>query len=292
MLLNPDTFEKLRIKQVSACPLCGCVESAPFEHHPNPVDRVHAVRCQGCQLVYMDGVVEEMDLVRLYEGFNDSRDTDSRELAAQRAAMYDVDVTFVRRFHNGKGMRIADIGCGSGDLLARFPDALERTGVEIDSVAVAEGKRFHPEMHFFHALNEIPEQARFDMVIFRGVIQYMPSLDQVAHFCAEHIVEKGKLIFLATPNADSLLAQVQREQWALFNRYDRYCFGLSQLRRLFERSFQLIGFDFPYLGTPYEKYLEDYKKVVNMFEDKDAVKQRVPFFGSMMSVAFEKKGEN
>ena len=61
----------------------------------------------------------------------------------------------------------------------------------------------------------------------------------------------GRIFVLATPNAESLLAELQREYWVLANKIpDRYWFTRRHVTQLFGENFTLTGYDFPYMGTP------------------------------------------
>ena len=53
-------------------------------------------------------------------------------------------------------------------------------------------------------------------------------------------------------------------------------------------AFSLLAYDLPYLGTPYEDYSNDLRKVLAMIDNPQARAERVPFFGSMMNVVLEK----
>jgi hypothetical protein len=49
-----------------------------------------------------------------------------------------------------------------------------------------------------------------------------------------------------------------------------------------------VAYDLPYLGTPYEDYGNDLRKVLAMIDSPQARTGAVPFFGSVMNVVLER----
>ena len=182
-----------------------------------------------------------------------------------------------------------DVGSGAGDFVAQFLGKFELHGVEVDSAARAACARAHPALRLYPDLAAIPQSIAFDAIVFRGTLQYMPDLHAVAAWCSERLRSGGRVFVLATPNGGSILAQLQREQWALANKVEhRYWFTRRNLLQLFGDGFRLVAYDLPYLGTPYEDYSNDLRKVLAMVDNPQALAERVPFFGSMMNVVIEK----
>ena len=294
MKLNEtELLRGVRLLKVNQCPICGSDTRLPYDLRDDPARLIHCVQCANCALVYMDALVDAVDLVHFYTGYHQHRIEDNAELAAKRKQMYVLDAEYAMRFMGTSHQSVLDIGCGAGDFLAHFPTELDRYGIEIDATALQLGQALYPSVTFFSSL-ELAAQAvscTFDVVMFRGTLQYMTDLPTIADFVRSHIRPGGRLLLLATPNADSLLARVQREDWGLYNSIEhRYCFGIRQLQRLFGNQFRLLDYALPYLGTPYENYLDDLDKVCAVLGRPDSalVKQSIPFFGSMMNVVFER----
>ena len=260
-----------------------------FERAASPPEQIHLMRCDRCGFIYTSAVVPPDDVARVYEAYNAARDAESAQLRAQRLQMYAIDGAFARRFLRPSDVRLLDVGSGTGDFVVQFTDAFELHGVEVDAAARAACARAHPALRLHANLAAIPQSIAFDAIIFRGTLQYMPDLHAVAVWCSERLRPGGRLFILATPNAESILAQVQREQWVLANKVEhRYWFTRGHLLRLFGDGFHLVAYDFPYIGTPYEDYGNDLRRVLAMIENPQARADRVPFFGSMMNVVLEK----
>lgn len=277
------------LEAVERCPLCKAAERSLFEHAASPPEHIHLMRCDQCGLIYTSAVVPAADVARLYEAYNEARDVENAQLRAQRLQMYAIDGAFTRRFLRPDDACMLDIGSGTGDFFAQFSGEFELHGVEVDSAARAACARAHPALRLYAGLAEIPQSIAFDAIVFRGTLQYMPDLHAVAAWCSERLRPGGCLFILATPNAESILAQMQREQWVLANKVEhRYWFTRRHLLRLFGDRFGLVAFDLPYLGTPYEDYSNDLGKVLAMIENPQALADRVPFFGSMMNVVLKR----
>jgi SAM-dependent methyltransferase/rubredoxin len=286
--------DRLRISAVALdpvarCPLCKAAERTLFERAVSPPEQIHLMRCDPCGFIYTSAVVPAGDVARVYEAYNAARDAESAQLRDQRLQMYAIDGAFARRYLRPGDARLLDVGSGTGDFVAQFAGELELHGVEVDAAARAACARAHPALRLYAELAAIPQSIAFDAIVFRGTLQYMPDLHAVAAWCSERLRSGGHLFILATPNAESILAQMQREQWVLANKVEhRYWFTRRHLLRLFGGGFHLLAYDLPYLGTPYEDYGSDLPKVLAMIENPQARADRVPFFGSVMNVVFEK----
>lgn len=288
--MKNDAMKHLRIKNIVRCPLCGASKRRSFEYGmSSPEEPNRAVECTVCGLIYVNVAVEDEDIARLYEGYLEQRITEDTAFLEKRMQMYALDYAFVERFLPASCREVLDVGCGEGDFLSYFGSSVHKHGIEVDSHARTTDALAHHGIHFYDSFSNISPEQLFDVIVFRGTLQYMPDLAATRDFCFKHLKSGGALYILALPNADSLLARVQREHWALFNRAEhRYHFGFAQLERLFGPDLSMTAYDLPYLGTPYENYREDYRQVVRMFTEPEARKNKVPFFGSMLNAVFKK----
>ena len=288
-----EILSGFNLQKVNQCPTCQSSSRRKYDRRHDKNRVINCVQCNECELVYMDAVITEADLDHFYKGYNQQRLTNDVEMEAKRNKMYLIDVEYTKNFISSNHSTLIDIGCGEGDFLAKFQSNHERFGIEIDSVAIKRAQFKHPSIKFFNSLKQASNYILkdIDVALFRGTIQYMTNLHSVAEFCRTRIRSGGLVILLATPNADSLLAQILREDWGLYNSIEhRYCFGVKQLQLLFGNEFKLIDYDLPYFRTPYENYIDDLSKVCSLISDPTiTVKQSIPFFGSMMNIVLERK---
>jgi SAM-dependent methyltransferase len=279
----------LAFEPVERCPLCGSRDRVLFERESLPPEQIHLVRCSQCEFIYTSAVVAAGHAARFYDGYSAARDAARSDLRDKRRVMYQLDAAYVRRFLQPGDTRILDVGSGTGDFAAQFLDRCEVHAVEVDGAARMACAEGHAALRLYPSLESIPHDTLFDAILFRGTLQYMPDLRNVANWCGDRLGDGGRLFVLATPNAESILAQLQREHWVLAGKMEhRYWFTRRHLMRLFGDRFTLVAYDLPYLGTPYENYSDDLCKVVAMIESPAARSERVPFFGSMMNVVLRK----
>jgi len=277
------------LESVERCPLCKAAERTLFERAASPPEQIHLMRCDQCGFIYTSAVVPSGDVARVYEAYNAARDAENAQLRAQRLQMYKIDVAFTRRFLRPGDARMLDVGSGTGDFFAQFSGEFELHGVEVDAAARAACARAHPALRLYAGLAAIPRSIAFDAIVFRGTLQYMSDLHGVAAWCSDRLRSGGLLFVLATPNAESILAQMQREQWVLANKVEhRYWFTRRHLLQLFGDRFSLVAYDLPYLGTPYEDYSSDLRKIMAMIDNPLAGMEAVPFFGSVMNVVLKR----
>lgn len=279
----------IAFEPVEQCPLCGSRERTLFERESSPPEEIALVRCGACELIYTSAALGAGDVSRFYDGYNSARDTVRADLRDKRVLMYKRDAAYARRFLRPADKRILDVGSGTGDFSALFAGEFELHAVEVDNAARSACANTYPALRLYPSLQAIPADVAFDAIFFRGTLQYMPDLHEVANWCGARMPAGGRLFVLATPNAESILAQLQREKWVLASKVEhRYWFTRRHLTQLFGNHFALVAYDLPYLGTPYENYSEDVGKVLAMIERPSARGLPVAFFGSMMNLVFEK----
>jgi SAM-dependent methyltransferase len=232
----------------------------------------------------MDRRLTDASLPAYFEGYNVTRDTQQPDLHEKRQRMYVPDRKFIRLFLTEGS--VLDIGCARGDFLAGFA-GFQKTGYDIDSSALVEGRKTHPDIAFLDADAQLLSRGPYDGVIFRGTLQCQRDLGRVRQMIARAVKPGGWVFVLATPNAESPAALVQREHWGLHNKWEHLCtFSLKTVAALF-REFELVYFEFPYIGTPYENHTRDLKSFVTVCRDAEA-REKFPFWGSMMNIALKR----
>ena len=133
-----------------------------------------------------------------------------------------------------------------------FPKNWEKYGIDISEFAldIAEKRGITTKFNL--------EDNLFDVIIFRGTIQHIPDPISRIEKCYYWLKPKGSIIFLVTPNANSIY-------YRLFNTLPL----LSDSRNFFIPSditlsnilgnfgFKISKIYYPYLGTPYAKPISD-----------------------------------
>jgi SAM-dependent methyltransferase len=101
------------------------------------------------------------------------------------------------------GGRILDVGCGIGGFLSFFdPSRWDRYGVDVSDLAIREARLKGIKVNDFLEAYDYPDYF-FDVIVFRGSIQLLPTPFSIIETCIRLLKEGGYMIFLSTPNSNS-----------------------------------------------------------------------------------------
>ena len=175
---------------------------------------------------------------------------------------------------------LLDVGCSTGE----FIDAIgwkigHAYGMEISDYArrIAENKGIKFERNLLNS------DRFFDLIVFRGTIQYIPDPFFYIERAFRALKSGGHVIFFATPNT--------RSPYYLFFgtlpfleeniNYLIPC-DTSLAMNLRNAGFEVLQLNFPYLGTPYARPVRDHLKFAKKLFFGTA--DRFPFWKSSMTV--------
>lgn len=178
---------------------------------------------------------------------------------------------------------VCDVGCSTGEFLDTVEWSGPRFGMEVNPAAIEVAK----QSGFKFDKSILTEENFFDAVIFRGTIQHVP--DPFLYIGAAHKALKkgGAVVFLATPNANSIVYKLFNTLPALdpvLNFYVPSDVTLSDVLRNYD--FTVLDIEYPYLGSPYARPLADH---LNFFKTlATRTKPRFAFWRNMMNVIARK----
>jgi SAM-dependent methyltransferase len=235
----------------------------------------------------MGEILDENSSNLYYSNYNQNRDSNDSELKAKRMVMYQLDLkflNFVIRL-NDSNLEILDVGGGDGEFLNLIPGSHYKTYYDLDQQAKFRAQKKFPSIEY---LTDLEKSGReFDLIIFRGTIQYQRNLMSTKNFVERFLKPGGRLVLLATPNIESPVASLAKDRWGLFVPYEHlYYFSIKNLEMLFD-GLDLVHYDFPYIGTPYENLDTDLEKFKLLINGRLA-SPPPPFWGSMMNLVFKK----
>jgi amino acid adenylation domain-containing protein len=127
--------------------------------------------------------------------------------------------TTVARIQEFQGKRIFEIGCGTGQILARLaPNTECYWAADISKVAIEALEKSHPLEHIklFHRpaddFSDIPD-SHFDTVILNSVVQYFPDASYLTRVLegASRVLKPGGRIFVGDIQSQALLAPFHAE---------------------------------------------------------------------------------
>lgn len=120
----------------------------------------------------------------------------------------------VRRYGPRQG-RVLEIGCGFGHLLEWLTDRYQVFGTDINTWSLAQAHQNVPRGHFalLSADDSItfPDQV-FQIVVAKHVVEHLSHPEQAIAEISR-VLATGGMLLMATPNLDSLMRSVKKENW-------------------------------------------------------------------------------
>jgi SAM-dependent methyltransferase len=199
----------------------------------------------------------------------------------KRDAMYQRERASIERLRPGGG-RILDVGCGLGLFLERFTaPKWQRFGVEISERAAQEARSRGVSVKTFASAYEY-EPGYFDVIVFRGTLQLIPTPFAVIKDCIRLLAAGGLLVFLATPNSNSPYYQ-RFKTLPFLTPHGNFLIPSDLMMRNALQNFglEVLSIEFPYLETPYANPLRDHLYYLLSFL---GLKRKFPFWRSMMEI--------
>jgi len=161
---------------------------------------------------------------------------------------------------------VLDVGCGTGDFFKADIKGVfkyyEKYGIEISKYAA----KYTKNITLVKA-EELKENV-FDVIIMRGVIQHLPNPLDMISICYKALKPRGKLIFLATPNTNSIYYKL----WGTLPMLDpKYNFMIPSDNELcnilINFGFKINDVVYPY-EFPYAHWTDKFKFVAKLFGAK------------------------
>ena len=206
--------------EVQPCPVCGASSESRFVFDKagdgRGNDNISLYRCGSCKTVYLAKYNEYYD-DELYAYYQKYRGREKEELYNPLTRKSYIKVLRLLSSHGG-GVSILDVGCGKGDFVdAALDGGYKAEGIELAQPAVDIARGYGlpvTKLDFFSS--DIQESSR-DVVTMFEVIEHLP--DPVAFLRrAEMVVKPGGLIYVTTPNFNSLDRRVLGSQWTAIHR--------------------------------------------------------------------------
>jgi len=178
---------------------------------------------------------------------------------------------------------VMDVGCSTGEFLTTIGwDLSKAFGMEIAEFARqrAKGAGISFDRDVFS------EKDFFDLVVFRGTIQYLPN--PFEHLYAAHrALKPGGCLFLTSPNTNSPYYRLFKTLPFLEEEIHFWIPCDTSLRMVLRNcGFRKIEITYPYLDSPYAKPVRDH--VLFLAKLLFRTGHRFPFWRNVMYVFAEK----
>ena len=241
------------VMEAVRCDLCGekqyqvvlTLKDQWFEG--TPTDEFQMVRCQGCQLLYVNPRPKESDMGKFYpdqyfpfnlspkkpigkikqwvmEEFYGYPATESRTLPRSIRKLVSFPDWLLRKIKGreilpyvGDG-RLLDVGCGAGANLEGYRnEGWDIYGIEINPAAAEAARNRVGDRIHTGSLEHCPYQEEmFDVIVFNHSLEHMfrpiTTLQQ-----ARRILKPHGMIVIAVPNASSLEARLFGPWWCAWD---------------------------------------------------------------------------
>jgi len=224
--------------EAQPCPGCG-VSAAPeylFEKAGDGrgLGKISLYRCGSCRTVYLGRYSESYDddLYAYYRKYQGRTKEELYDPLTLRSYIKVLRLLSTR----GGGTSILDVGCGTGAFVdAALAEGYKAEGIELAQPAVDIACVYGlpvKNLDFFSA--EIQECSKDVLTMFE-VIEHLP--DPVAFLRrAEMVVKPGGLIYITTPNFNSIDRRVLGARWDAIHREHLCYFTPSTLMGLIRRN--------------------------------------------------------
>lgn len=181
----------------------------------------------------------------------------------KRLKQFELDKKLIHNFID-KGI-VCDVGCSTGEFLRYLSWNGDIYGMEIHEGS----KKMASDIVSFKK-NIFTERNFFDLIIFRGTIQHVDEPFKMIKSSYNALKKGGYIIFLSTPNSESILYTIKKNLPNLNWKLNFYIPGEKNLKNaLMNYNFKICYSEFPYLSTPYASFLKDHLFfIMNLFSKK------------------------
>lgn len=273
------------------CPWDGApVEKSVFLYQDDMGCEI--VRCLHCGIVYAKRRLNEHGLPKYWGDYLSRVHVQDQDAVEKRNRMYQIDYDFSHQYvQSGK---VLDVGCGNGSFMAVYEQhGYDVVGVEFGKEAAETAAKNHQvrcgvfdEMDF--------EQEKFDLVIFRGVLQYVSYPTKYLEKAVSLLTTGGRLFITAQPNMNSFVFRLFGKRFTQPVTGADFIGYTEEVLSSYLQSFglQKVGERYFYEETPYANVEEDILKMAKAVQYKRAGKEidfNAPaWWGNMMTLMYHK----
>jgi 2-polyprenyl-3-methyl-5-hydroxy-6-metoxy-1,4-benzoquinol methylase len=224
------------------CTVCGSISNSKhlFEIEKStgcPEEVIHIYKCGKCLTVYLGKYNENFDdgLYAYYE--KDIGKTKEQIYDPLTKESYLKVLQYLKK--NGCGKSILDVGCGNGSFIdAALEYGYEARGIELSQPAVDIAQGFNLPVINMDFFSSKIDDSSFDVITMFEVIEHLPKPIEFIKRAAE-VVKPGGLIYLTTPNFNSLDHFILRKSWKVFHREHLSYFTPNELINSIKKSTDL-----------------------------------------------------
>lgn len=254
------------------------------------------VHCPSCGVVYAKRRLNRSGLPKYWGDYLSRVHTHDIDSIKKRNQMYQIEYAFSQQYvFRGK---VLDIGCSNGSFLDVYKArGYETFGVEYGKeAAIAAGETHKVRYGVFSEMDF--EKEKFDLIIFRGVLQYIPYPKKYLEKAVELLRPKqgmrpgGYLFITAQPNMNSLAFRLFGKKFTQPVTGADFIGFTEQMLTIYlmEWGLKKVGERYFYPETPYAKEEEDLLKMAKAIQYKHEGKEvdfsSPAYWGNMMTLMY------
>lgn len=249
------------------------------------------VRCKRCGAVFAKKRLNTFGLEKYWKDYLSRVQLNDEDGVEKRNVMYKLDYEYI---HNivPNGM-VLDVGCGQGSFMELFT----KSGYEVQGVEFGEeAAKFASNTHdvFYGEFPKIKFDKKYDLIIFRGVLQYVPDAKKYLEKAISLLKKRGVIFITAQPNMESFCFNLFLDKFTQpVTGADFLGYTKSMLTKYFKsKGLILIEEKYFYENTPYANIEADIEKVYKAIKYRNGRKKinfKSPaFWGNMMTLVYRK----
>lgn len=269
-------------------------EFDPIKKYPEIFLRqITLLQCRSCSFIFSTPQLSSNSLSLIYEQngsyFSHYQNENATAIKALKAS-YKVEITQLEKFKSDGNL--IDIGCSGGLFMNSLNSQFKLTGLDIDQSALsAARKRLGKKVTLINSPLEesnLPNDY-YDVAIMRGIIEHVSNPHSFLKK-ASKILKRDGLLFINTPNIDSICAQLYKENFRLIDPIHHiWYFSPKTIKNLLEKyGFRITKINYNYFNTPYFQL----SNVFTIFQDWFSLKvinkkpkhASPPFYGNFMDI--------
>jgi 2-polyprenyl-3-methyl-5-hydroxy-6-metoxy-1,4-benzoquinol methylase len=203
-----------------------------FERTEADGKRLALRRCTHCDHVFLEGWSEPFpsELYDYYAQFV------SREQCYTPLNTVRLRELLAKLGEHTAGRRLLDVGCGGGHLVhTATSQGWDALGIDLSKAAIDTCRRFGANCKLLDFFDRELDGQRFDVIVMSELLEHVPSPGRF-FARAEQLLAPSGLLYLTTPNFDSLSRRMVRASWTVIHREHISYFTPGVMRQLVERS--------------------------------------------------------
>lgn len=207
------------------------------------------IKCLACGVVQFDNISEVFD-VKTYDYYKDRISLTQEELYNPITTKRYID-WLTRLEHYRKNNALLEVGCGQGQFLSAARKMnWQIKGTEIAPHAVEVCKKFNMDVICRDFLQLDLKYNHYDIVAMFEVLEHLTQPKEYI-FKANHVLRKGGILILTTPNFNNLTRLLLQRKWYWIHKEHLFYFTPKTLKKLIrDAHFKILEFKIKDITLP------------------------------------------